>query len=83
MNYLINRYKKNWLRASAHALCTGVVTAFLVHLWGQWGFVGLITPFIIEAIQYQKDSPHDYLDIALDILEHLAGGLVIGSLFLL
>jgi len=70
------------VRALAHGMCTGLVTAFFVR-YSAWGFFGLCLPLCIEGVQLIKDRELRLQDRLWDIAEHVTGGVAFGLLFYL
>jgi ABC-type Mn2+/Zn2+ transport system permease subunit len=80
----VSRYKDRWtrIRALNHALFTGVIVGFLVAFSPFFLFASFLG-VAIEVVQMISDDKWEPTDSAYDAAEHLVGGLVIGSLFLL
>lgn len=79
------RYSKKGtvIRGLAHAMCDGLVCAWLVTHFGAWGFLGLLTGPAIEVWQYFFSAKSTWDDKLGDLLEHATGGIVLGGFFYL
>ena len=82
LSLLKDRYGNSYgqFQALCHFLLTGTVTAFFSRFWFPGIGVAILLPLAIEGYQ-RLNGTTDTVDQVFDLLEHAAGGFLIGFLF--
>lgn len=77
------RYTNKWHRQKAylHIMLHGLICIMSLHIFGDWGWFALLSPWIQEGYQLVTDKDYDESDGIYDLCEGLIGSLLIGLVF--
>lgn len=78
-----DRYSNKWhvQKAFNHIMLHGLICALSLHIFGDWGWIALLSPWMTEGYQLITDREYDECDGIYDLSEGLIGSLLIGLIF--